>query len=215
LQIILDSKLDKIDIAIINSLMQDGRKSFRQIAREIKVSTPTVEARFEKMKGIGIITNIQPIINIDKIESQMPAMLFLKSNHSDAMDIANKLSSIPEIKSIYLMTGQFNIVLRLILQQKPPEYLEEFVRKKISTIEGIRSISYELITNTIKENPRISIKEGSFIKMKCEYCENDIIANARVLETGPFKTYFCCSSCLTLYKQKHKGRIEAIEPTTK
>ncbi|MGH9993411.1 MAG: AsnC family transcriptional regulator, partial [Nitrososphaera sp.] len=26
--------LDKIDIGIINSLMQDGRKSFRQIARE-------------------------------------------------------------------------------------------------------------------------------------------------------------------------------------
>ncbi|MGH9879376.1 MAG: AsnC family protein, partial [Nitrososphaerales archaeon] len=43
--------LDKIDIGIINSLMQDGRKSFRQIARETKVSTPTVESRFSRMKG--------------------------------------------------------------------------------------------------------------------------------------------------------------------
>jgi copper chaperone CopZ len=109
------------------------------------------------------------------------------------------------------MTGEYNIVLKVVLQQQPPEYLEEFVRKKISTIEGIRSLSYQLITKTIKEDPRISIKEGSFIKMKCEYCENEILRIAKVLETGPFRRYFCCSSCLTLYKQKYKGRIEAME----
>jgi DNA-binding Lrp family transcriptional regulator len=63
----LDTKLDRTDLAIINSLMQDGRKSFRQIAREIKVSTPTVESRFDKMKGMGIINHIQPIINVEKI----------------------------------------------------------------------------------------------------------------------------------------------------
>jgi DNA-binding Lrp family transcriptional regulator len=67
----LDTVLDRIDVAIINSLMQDGRKSFRQIAREIKVSTPTVESRFDKMTNIGIISNIQPIINVEKIESQI------------------------------------------------------------------------------------------------------------------------------------------------
>jgi DNA-binding Lrp family transcriptional regulator len=50
------TELDKIDLAIISSLMKDGRKSFRQIAREIKVSTPTVESRFNKMKiDLGII----------------------------------------------------------------------------------------------------------------------------------------------------------------
>jgi DNA-binding Lrp family transcriptional regulator len=47
-------KLDKIDLAIINSLMNDGRKSFRQIAKEIGVSTPTVEARFSRMKGMFV-----------------------------------------------------------------------------------------------------------------------------------------------------------------
>ena len=207
----LDTKLDKTDLAIINSLMQDGRKSFRQIAREIKVSTPTVEDRFEKMKSMGIISNIQPIINIDKIESQMSAMLFLKSNHSQSIDIANKLSSISEIKNIYLMTGEYNIVLKVVLQQQPPEYLEEFVRKKISTIEGVRSMSYQLITKTIKEDLRISIKEGSFIRMKCEYCENEILRIAKVLEVGQFKRYFCCNSCLTLYKEKYKGRIKIMD----
>ena len=64
------TELDEIDLSIINSLMKDGRKSFRQIAREIKVSTPTVESRFSKMKNdLRIIKSIQPIIDAEKFDS--------------------------------------------------------------------------------------------------------------------------------------------------
>jgi DNA-binding Lrp family transcriptional regulator len=59
-------KLDNIDISIINSLMQDGRKSFRQIAKEIRVSTPTVESHFNRMKAIGLIKNVEPILDLEK-----------------------------------------------------------------------------------------------------------------------------------------------------
>jgi DNA-binding Lrp family transcriptional regulator len=76
----LNTKLDNIDIAIINSLMQNGRKSFRQIAKEIKVSTPTVESHFSRMISMEIIKNIEPIFNIDKIENQVvSALVYLKT----------------------------------------------------------------------------------------------------------------------------------------
>lgn len=45
-------KLDRMDLAITTSLMSDGRKSFRQIAKEIGVSTPTVEKRFSRKDAI-------------------------------------------------------------------------------------------------------------------------------------------------------------------
>ncbi len=86
----MQTKLDKIDLGIINSLMQDGRKSFRQIARETKVSTPTVEARFSRMRGLGIIKNVQPNFDIEKIEGQMSALIFLKTDSSQSIDIASK-----------------------------------------------------------------------------------------------------------------------------
>ncbi|MFL6457434.1 MAG: hypothetical protein ACJ71G_10775 [Nitrososphaeraceae archaeon] len=46
------------------------------------------------MTNIGIISNIQPIVNVEKIESHISALLFLKTNHSYSIDIANKLSAI-------------------------------------------------------------------------------------------------------------------------
>jgi len=74
--------------------MKDGRKSFRQIAREIKVSTPTVESRFNKMKNdLGIIKNIQPILDTDKLASSklLTSLVFLRVNAAKSIYVANKL----------------------------------------------------------------------------------------------------------------------------
>lgn len=37
-----------------------------------------------------------------------------------------KLSSIPQVRGVYKMTGQYNIIIKVIMAQHP-EYLEEFI----------------------------------------------------------------------------------------
>lgn len=59
--------LDDTDVAILKSLMQDGRKSFRAISREIKISTPTVKARYERLVNMGLIKSVKPEIDVSKI----------------------------------------------------------------------------------------------------------------------------------------------------
>ena len=59
--------LDETDIAIIEALIEDGRKSFRQIAREINVSTPTVQIRYTRLLSMGIIKSISPILDMKKL----------------------------------------------------------------------------------------------------------------------------------------------------
>ncbi len=68
-------ELDDIDIGIVTSLQQDGRKSFRQISRELNISTPTIQARYQRLVNIGLIKSVSPIIDstnvIDKQREQM------------------------------------------------------------------------------------------------------------------------------------------------
>ena len=56
-------ELDDVDIGIITSLQQDGRKSFRQISRELGISTPTVQARYQRLVNIGLIKSVSPVID--------------------------------------------------------------------------------------------------------------------------------------------------------
>ena len=60
--------LDEIDIEIIKSLVQDGRKSFRQISRETKITTPTVKARFERLVNVGFIKGVIPVFDFNQID---------------------------------------------------------------------------------------------------------------------------------------------------
>jgi DNA-binding Lrp family transcriptional regulator len=68
--------LDDIDVAILKSLMEDGRKSFRAISRQIKVSTPTVKSRYERLVNIGLIKSVKPEIDLSKVDSQKKNQFF-------------------------------------------------------------------------------------------------------------------------------------------
>ncbi|MDQ3836451.1 MAG: AsnC family transcriptional regulator [Thermoproteota archaeon] len=69
-------ELDGTDVAILKSLMEDGRKSFRAISREIKVSTPTVKNRYERLVNIGLIKSVKPEINLSKVDREKKAKFF-------------------------------------------------------------------------------------------------------------------------------------------
>ncbi len=189
--------------------MEDGRKSFRQIAKEIGVSTPTVESHFSKLMGLGIIKNIVPVFDTNRIQKQTTAFVYLKiDNISQAFSIANKISSISEVKNVYLIVGEYNLMFKVV--SDTPEHLEELIRISISTIKGIVSSIFHIVTRTIKEAQDITIKEGIPIKVRCDFCDNEIQKHSKTLQVGPYERHFCCNSCLTLYKQKYKGRIEAL-----
>ena len=68
--------LDNTDVAILKSLMEDGRKSFRAISREIKVSTPTVKSRYERLVNIGLIKSVKPEIDLSKVDRAKKSQYF-------------------------------------------------------------------------------------------------------------------------------------------
>ena len=61
--------LDDVDVSILKSLIEDGRKSFRQISRETGITTPTVKSRYERLVNVGFIKGVLPVFDFEKIES--------------------------------------------------------------------------------------------------------------------------------------------------
>jgi DNA-binding Lrp family transcriptional regulator len=63
-------ELDDVDIGIVTSLQEDGRKSFRQISRELNISTPTILARYQRLLNIGLIKSISPVIDSTNVVAE-------------------------------------------------------------------------------------------------------------------------------------------------
>ena len=193
--------IDRLDILIVNSLMEDGRKSFRQISRETKISAPTVEHRFNIMKKLGIIKGVEPIFDIEKIEDIISELIYIQVNPVDLANVINDLSLISEIKSIFTITGNYNIVIKIIA--KDLTQLNDIVNNRIYGINGIISISSQIITRIVKDEIGFTLKEGQSLKARCIYCYNDIKNHADTIKINNSEKYFCCNSCLTLYQKKH------------
>lgn len=138
----LPLKLDATDIAILKSLAENGRKSLRQIAREINVSTPTVKVRYERLFNTGLIKSISPIFDISKIDRATAS---------------------------------------------------KFDQNQINT-----------------KTSKINLYKPIHVKILCEYCKGQIGDKPHVIKLPNSERYFCCTSCKALYKEKYKGRIEAL-----
>ncbi len=67
--ILMPLHLDENDVAIIKSLLNDGRKSFRQISRDTGITTPTVKARFDRLVNVGFIKGVFPIFDFSKVNN--------------------------------------------------------------------------------------------------------------------------------------------------
>jgi DNA-binding Lrp family transcriptional regulator len=62
-----------------------------------------------------------------------------------------------------------------------------------------------------QQNSRLEIKKGLKIKLDCEFCKGPISANPHVFRFANFERFFCCTGCMSGYKQKYAGRIGSIK----
>jgi DNA-binding Lrp family transcriptional regulator len=160
-------QLDKFDVLILNSLLKDGRKSFREISRETGITTPTVKARFSRLVNVGFIKSISPILNFELIEkySTLRSELDKEYNKGDE----NSKGS-------------------------------ENENKKNNKI----NLSWQSDNN-------FKLRKGLKIKLDCEFCAGPISVDPHVFKFANYERFFCCTGCMSGYKQKYAGRIESIK----
>jgi DNA-binding Lrp family transcriptional regulator len=160
-------QLDGYDISILKSLLNDGRKSFREISRETGITTPTVKARFTRLVNVGFIKSVSPILNFDIIENE---------------NILN-----PELKREH----KSNYNLKLLENENNKNKNN---KPRINQQQDIKS----------------KIKKGLKIKLDCDFCKGPIMSHPHIFRFANYERFFCCTGCLSGYKQKYSGRIESI-----
>jgi uncharacterized Zn-finger protein len=62
-----------------------------------------------------------------------------------------------------------------------------------------------------QQDGRLKIKKGLKIKLDCEFCKGPIISHPHVFRFANYERFFCCTGCMSGYKQKYAGRIESIK----
>ncbi|MBR2905967.1 MAG: Lrp/AsnC family transcriptional regulator, partial [Lentisphaeria bacterium] len=108
---------EEIKREILRILGEDGRLSAADIAERLAVSTQEAAAAVAELEKNNIIIGYSAIFNESELpESKVKAIIEVKvrPEREGGFDkIARRLSKFPQVSSLYLMSGGFDLILEI------------------------------------------------------------------------------------------------------
>lgn len=110
--------MDEIDKRILSVLLVDGRASLTEISKKlqnlgISISEPTIKRRIHRLIDSGIIRRFSIDLDYHKLGLSNSAFIYLKINPYKVSNIARSLSYLPEVKKIYIVQDEYNLVVEV------------------------------------------------------------------------------------------------------
>ncbi|MGD9043543.1 MAG: Lrp/AsnC family transcriptional regulator [Desulfobacterales bacterium] len=128
--------IDKTNLTIIKHL-RNGRKSYKKIAQDLRVSENTVRTRVQKLIDEGVL-DISGLVNPETIDGHRTVMVGVKLQSMDLVNKGKDFSKLRGVVSVSVVTGRFDLILIVLL--KPGFGLLEFYTEEVSKIHDVQSV---------------------------------------------------------------------------
>ena len=139
------ARVDRIDAKILHVLAQDGRISWRDLAERIGLSlTPTLR-RVRRLEEAGIISGYSARFDEQRLGFgiTMYVMVTLEKQTEETLKIfERRLADVPEVMSCYLMTGEADYILRIVVSDL--QSYQRFMLDVLTRIPGVTRIQSAL-----------------------------------------------------------------------
>ena len=144
-------KLDEIDRRIVQALQADGRISVQELAGKVGLSPSPCARRVRLLEEAGIIEGYVAIVNQEKLG--LPVSVFasikLERQREEELDrFGAAVQRWPEVADCYLMTGQRDYLLRIIVSDLAA--YERFLKDKLTRLDNVASIESSFALGQVK-----------------------------------------------------------------
>ncbi len=146
--------MNELEKKIVCLLQENARYSEKELAVMTGSDEQTVVKTIAALEQKGIILGYTAVVNHEMVDELcVNALIEVKVTpqaRSGFDSFAEKLSRFEEVKSVYLMSGTYDLSIRL--EGKTLREISSFVGEKLSSIEGVTSTATHFIMKQYKEN---------------------------------------------------------------
>jgi DNA-binding Lrp family transcriptional regulator len=137
---------------LLKILQSNALESHEAIARMLGIPVAEVERRIADYTRRGVIRGYQAILNEDPLDlDKVTAVIEVKvtPHREGGYDtIANRISRFPEVRSAYLMSGTYDLLL--FVEGRSLREVAGFVSERLSPLEGVISVATHFQLKTYK-----------------------------------------------------------------
>lgn len=145
--------MDETDRLILQTLQEDGRAPFTQIAKRAGVSESTIRSRYRTLVEQGVVRTVS-IVDPFALEFQAPAIIAVNVEPGQAEQVAMEISEIPEVAYLVLTLGTYDLIVEAYCRDLA--HLTELVTHRLQTAPGVRSTNTLMIGKIFKLSYRWS-----------------------------------------------------------
>ena len=142
--------LDKVDLAILSELQNNGRLTNHELASKVELSPSPVSRRVRDLEDSNVIQKYVALVNPSSVGCSLSAFIRVKLERDASSDLntfESAIQNFSEVMECYLMTGDYDYILRVAL--KDIEAFDKFLRGKLTKVPGIASISTNIAVSCV------------------------------------------------------------------
>jgi len=131
-------KIDETDLKILRILQKDSKKTTKEIAKILNLTSSPVYERIKRLEKQKLIKKYVALVDKKKLNIPITAicMVSLRYHHEGFIDKFEKqIKELKEVQECYHMAGKVDFFLKINMTSL--DNYHEFVRSKLSKIENI------------------------------------------------------------------------------
>lgn len=128
--------LDKLDLQIIEAMMNDAEISYAELGKKLFVSGGTIHVRIKKLQEFKIAKGTRLNVDLKLLGYDITAFVGIYLEKSSLYDsVAKDLMKIPEIVRLNYITGNYSMFLEIVC--KDINQLRFVLHDQLQKIKGI------------------------------------------------------------------------------
>ena len=139
--------MDELDQLILQTLQEDGRTPFTQIAKNAGVSETTIRSRYRSLEKAGIV-RIAGVVDPFALGFQAPAIIGVSVDSNKIDHAARQIAGFSEVSYLVMTLGSYDLTIEVFCRDL--HHLTELVTQKIGVIPGVRSTETLMIARSYK-----------------------------------------------------------------
>ena len=150
--------LDRYDRAILTELQRDGRISNVQLAGRVSLSESACLRRVRALEQSGLIEHYVALLN--QKEAGLSGTVFVqialrREEQSELAAFEAAVQNIPEVMECYLMTGEFDYLLRVVIADMAD--FERLHNEAITRLPGVARVNSSVSIRTVRKTTELPL----------------------------------------------------------
>jgi len=140
---------DKIDVKIVNILLEDGRMPASEIARRIgDISERAVRYRIDRMVDAGII-QISAVAKPQAFGLTTIADVWMEVESDRILKVAKKMAEFDNVSYVACGIGESDVSIQIVAKDTAEIY--QFITEVIRKVPGVRKTTTSIVPLIIKD----------------------------------------------------------------